>query len=117
MEYKVGDKVRIRKDLVVDQWYGNIIAVQSIVDLGGTEQVINKVFGSNYHVSIWYMSEEMFEDIGVTIVGDQESTEDVDLTQLSFLDLIKRIEARQYECEALMLVNDMDWINLIKYFK
>ena len=71
MKYKAGDKVRIRKDLVVGQWYGGIFAVQPIVDLGGTEQIANPST-YNYFIQGFYMSEEMFEDTETTIVDQDD---------------------------------------------
>ena len=42
MKYKVGDKVRVREDLVVDQWYGDDIFVSGMDSYKGQVVTIKK---------------------------------------------------------------------------
>ena len=63
MKYKVGDKVRVRKDLVVNNEYGGILYILDMDELRNKEDVIIKVGSTAYRISNsnhWW-SEEMLE--------------------------------------------------------
>ena len=69
MKYKVGDKVRIRKDLVVGRAYGGLGCVPShkeycgrILTIEGSESGAYQLINGN---GLWW-SEEMFEDVSET---------------------------------------------------
>lgn len=66
MKYKVGDKVRIRKDLDVGTFYGGCLFVPEMQDLVGKTVYITGVFkdGRCYriHSSTKYWTAKMFED-------------------------------------------------------
>ena len=64
MKYKVRDKVRVREDLVVDQWYGKDIFIKDMVSLKGKIVTISKVTGEKYEIiedpnRCWW-TDEMF---------------------------------------------------------
>lgn len=68
MRYKVGDKVRIREDLVTGGNYGGSIAVDDITDMGGsvvTIERVDKVLG--YYIEEdpngYFWTDEMFEPV------------------------------------------------------
>lgn len=66
MEYKIGDKVRVREDLVVDQQYGKYIFSHSMTPFKGKIVTISKVTSSKYEIkgdprSFWW-TEEMFSE-------------------------------------------------------
>ena len=50
MRYKVGDKVRVRKDLVVDKYYGGYDFVRSMEKFKGEIVTIESVAGNHYHI-------------------------------------------------------------------
>ena len=65
MKYKVGDKVRVRKDLVVDNYYGGVRYVEYMDGFKGKECVITKVGFIAYKInnSVHWWSEEMLEPV------------------------------------------------------
>ena len=63
MKYKVGDKVRVRKDLVLDNVYGGVCYVDAMDELKDKEAIITKVGNIAYQINnftCWW-SEEMLE--------------------------------------------------------
>ena len=69
MKYKVGDKVRIRSDLIVGEKYGKLDFFSDMAKLKGQEVIINEVSQSgNYYIEEigYYYAEEMFEEIMMT---------------------------------------------------
>lgn len=68
MKYKVGDKVRIREDLVMVGNYGGSVAVDDMVDMGGNVVTIEKVGKeSGYRIEEdpdhYFWTDEMFEPV------------------------------------------------------
>lgn len=67
MKYKVGDKVRIRKDLKVGDKYGSKIFTSTMLKYCGKETTITKFFSNFYTVAVdnetWYWSNEMLEPV------------------------------------------------------
>lgn len=68
MKYKVGDKVRIREDLVMGGNYGGSVAVDDMTDMGGivaTIERVGEVFG--YYIEEdpddYCWTDEMFEPV------------------------------------------------------
>ena len=65
MKYKVGDKVRVRKDLVLDNVYGGVCYVDAMAELKDKEAIITKVGNIAYQINnftCWW-SEEMLEPV------------------------------------------------------
>lgn len=71
MKYKVGDKVRIRKDLKVGEKYDGVIVREEMIELVGKTLTISNVndFGEgdiNYYLNededCYYWTDPMFED-------------------------------------------------------
>jgi hypothetical protein len=50
MKYKVGDKVRVRKDLVVNSYYGGADFVEEMKSFIGKVVTISKVIGNDYMI-------------------------------------------------------------------
>ena len=65
MKYKVGDKVRVRKDLVTGNFYGKDYYISSMDKFKGKICVITKIWDQYYQLnnSDYWWSEEMFESI------------------------------------------------------
>ena len=65
MKYKIGDKVRVRKDLVPNSEYGGVYYVDAMDELKGKECVITNVGDVAYQLNnftCWW-SEEMLEPV------------------------------------------------------
>ena len=84
MKYKVGDKVKIRKDLKVDELYGDFDIVPEMVSYGGMVTTIMKCNDdSSYKIDAdeqfyggYSWTDEMFEGL-VNSTLDEEKTIDV----------------------------------------
>ena len=65
MKYKVGDKVRVRKDLELDKKYGDVLYSLDMDEFKNKECVITKVGFIAYKInnSDRWWSEEMFEPV------------------------------------------------------
>ena len=64
MKYKVGDKVKIREDLVVDQWYGDDIFTPEMSSFKGQVVTITKIRENKYVIEEdskrYYWTDDMF---------------------------------------------------------
>ena len=65
MKYKVGDKVRVRKDLVPGNLYGKDYYISSMDKFKGEECVITEIWDQSYQINDfgYWWSEEMFESV------------------------------------------------------
>lgn len=65
MKYKVGDKVRIRKDLQVGKMYGGLNINEQKAEFLGKTATVKIYWGNEYSLDIdggkWAWSDEMFE--------------------------------------------------------
>ena len=50
MKYKVGDKVRVRKDIILGRSYGNWAFIDDMTPLIGQHVTITKVLGDSYEI-------------------------------------------------------------------
>lgn len=79
MKYKIGDKVRVRKDLVVDRVYGNNVFVSQMQKYSGKTMTIGSIENNNFYIlkgdsDEWYWTDEMFEDaenISIFVNGNE----------------------------------------------
>jgi hypothetical protein len=66
MKYQVGDKVKIREDLIVDNDYGSYGFVEAMEQYKGKTATITGVFMNRYDIDIddgyWSWTDEMLED-------------------------------------------------------
>ena len=65
MKYKIGDKVRVRKDLVPDTYYGGVCYVDYMDGFKGKECVITDMDGISYQMdnfNFWW-TDEMLEPV------------------------------------------------------
>ena len=71
MKYKVGDKVKIRKDLKIGSVYGGCYVTQEMHDLGGAIVRIIEVneYSGEYRIDSFgcYWTDEMFEDVDMEV--------------------------------------------------
>ena len=63
MKYKIGDKVRIRKDLVPGTYYGGVCYVDYMDGFKGKECVITDMDGIAYQIGDFWWTDEMLEPV------------------------------------------------------
>ena len=65
MKYKVGDKVRVRKDLEPGNFYGKDYYISSMDKFKGEKCVITDIWDQSYQIDNfgYWWSEEMFESV------------------------------------------------------
>ena len=89
MKYKVGDKVRIRKDLVMGGNYGDSVAVDDMVDMGGNVVTIERVGNLGYYIEEYpdgyCWTDEMFEPVE-------------EMSAIEALEILAEICMKQYTC-------------------
>jgi hypothetical protein len=75
-KFKVGDKVRVRKGLVVGKYYGNVYCFDTMARMGGQMLTISDICCNYYKDDVCglYWSDKMLEPVGKTLdnlcVGD-----------------------------------------------
>lgn len=89
MKYKVGDKVRIREDLVMGGNYGGSVAVDDMVDMGGNVVTIERVGNLGYYIEEdpdgYCWTDEMFEPVE-------------EMSAIEALEILAEICMKQYTC-------------------
>lgn len=74
MKYKVGDKVRIRKDLISGTWFRDCLVTRDMCEMGGKEAVIKMVRSRSYLLSTkgtdWSWTDEMLEPVPDDVPDD-----------------------------------------------
>lgn len=83
MKYKVGDKVKIRKDLEAGKSYGGYDVIFSMLEFAiknNYEAIIREVYWDGYKLenSKYMYTSEMFEDKSITTVADLLNKTDVE---------------------------------------
>ena len=65
MKYKVGDKVRVRKDLEPGNYYGKAFYISSMDEFKGGKYVITRIWDQCYQIDNfgYWWSEEMLESV------------------------------------------------------
>lgn len=67
MKFKIGDKVRVRKDLEVDKSYGSHVFVDCMQKYCGKVMEVESVWNDEYYlketVQDWAFTDEMLEPI------------------------------------------------------
>nr|DAK13108.1 MAG TPA: NifZ domain [Caudoviricetes sp.] len=68
-KFKIGDKVKVRKELVADEYYGDVICDIIMVRIGGRVLTINSVKRNFYIVeeNSFYWTDEMLEPFEKTL--------------------------------------------------
>ena len=103
MKYKVGDKVRVREDLIVDQWYGEDVFASGMVSFKGKIVTISNIESGFYILkedsSRWSWTDEMFsekvsqdfipkESILQSTIPEGESSSDIITVKTSKIKLL-----------------------------
>lgn len=81
MKYKVGDKVKIKKDLDIDKMYGGWDCSEDMIQYGGKIATIVKCYDDSYHINVddecYDWTDGMLED--AKEVDDNEPVRTVDV--------------------------------------
>ena len=89
-KYKVGDKVKVREDLVVGEKYGKHIAIDDMVEFKGKEVTIKTVIDNNFGYGIeetnYTWTNEMFEGLVDEIKPSFKIGDTVEIILIHFLD-------------------------------
>ena len=80
MKYKVGDKVRVREDLIAEELYGKDVFVSEMTSFKGQTVTIKKIQDNKYLIEEdledWYWTEEMFLSVTKYNIGDKVIVKD-----------------------------------------
>lgn len=81
MKYKVGDKVKIREDLIVDNEYGSNSFAEEMEQYKGKTATITDTYFGKYEIDIddgnWSWTDEMLENLDSAL--DEEKAQTVDI--------------------------------------
>ena len=91
-KFKIGDKVRLRDDLEVGEYYGEITFLRDMKDLQGKELTIDRISQQGNYIlkeGRFYYSEEMLEKVN--------DTDDLLEFALGKLNMTKEELRREYE--------------------
>ena len=91
MKYKVGDKVRIREDLVTGGNYGGSVAVDDMTDMGGSVVTIERVG----EVHGYYIKEDPDEYCWTDEMFDPVE----EMSAIEALEILSEICIGQYTCD------------------
>lgn len=110
MKYKVGDKVRVRSDLVTSKYYGSRYFTIEMDKLSLNIVTITKVFINRYHIKedcgrfAW--TDEMFEDIkedkmdnNTLQINMNNLTDEERTTLLSLVEKANKLESKVWKPE------------------
>lgn len=90
MKYKVGDKVRIREDLVMGRNYGGLVAVDDMTDMCGSVVTIERVG----EVHGYYIKEDPDEYCWTDEMFEQVE----EMSAIEALEILAEICMKQYTC-------------------
>lgn len=124
-KYKVGDKVRVRKDLKANESYGNETFMPEMKKFKGKKVTIAKVHGNRYYIredkNKWNYTDEMLERVEYTYEDLKKSPVGTKIT-FENGDILIKLEEDSYESRTSYRNNEnlkglKDNINLGKIIK
>ena len=124
MKYKVGDKVRVRRDLRIRTHYGALIFVSGMNYYKGRIVTISKVYSTYYcieeDIGTWMWTEEMFDGL----VGEELTAEEAIKIQDEMCSSMSDCancpinkEKGGYCCESFKEENPEKVVEIIKQWK
>lgn len=124
MKYKVGDKVRVRRDLQISTYYGAYTFVSGMNDYKGSVVTISKVYSTYYCITedirTWMWTDEMFDGL----VGEELTAEEAIKIQAEMCRSVSNCvncpiykEKGGYSCESFKAENPEKVVEIIKQWK
>lgn len=124
MKYKVGDKVRVRKDLLIRTNYGDYMFVSGMDDYKGSVVTISDVFSNVYYIKEdkgkWGWTDELFEGLA----EDELTAEEAIKIQAEICSSMSNCancpiykEKGDYCCESFKAENPEKVVEIIKQWK
>ena len=125
MKYKVGDKVRVRRDLKNDVGYGSRHTVKEMMDYKGNVVTISEVRTNCYWIEedkkAWDWTDEMFEGLAEDELTAEEAIrlrcEMCDGRSCNDCKLSSRNNGTGAECNVLGKNHSERYIEILKQFK
>lgn len=124
MKYKVGDKVRVRRDLRISTNYGDYMFVSGMDDYKGSVVTISDVFSNVYYIKEdkgkWGWTDELFEGLA----EDELTAEEAIKIQAEICSSLSNCancpiykEKGGYCCESFKAENPEKVVRIIKQWK
>lgn len=122
MKYKAGDKVRVRKDLVVGKRYGCYPAVSKMVEKSGKIATIRTVHSDFYEIykDVYSWTDEMFEPVEEELTAEEaiKVLADMCARECKNCELGKLVKESRYSfCSAYRREHPDKVIEILKQFK
>lgn len=122
MKYKVGDKVRIREDLVIGGNYGGSVAVDDMEDMGGSVVTIERVGNLGYYIEEdpdgYCWTDEMFEPVEeMSAIEALEILAEICMKQYTCSKCPIQCIDRQKTCVSIIKENPTDMVKVLEQWK
>lgn len=124
MKYKVGDKVRVRRDLQIRTNYGDYMFVSGMDDYKGSVVTISDVFSNVYYIKEdkgkWGWTDELFEGLAEDELTAEEAIKIQGEMCSSMSDCANcpiNKEKGGYRCESFKAENPEKVVEIIKQWK
>lgn len=124
MKYKVGDKVRIRKDLVTGGSYGCSVAVDDMTDMAGSVVTIESVGSIGYYIEEdpdgYCWTDEMFEPVEEELTAEEaiKVLADMCTRECKNCELGKLVKESRYSfCSAYRREHPDKVVEILKQWK
>jgi len=118
-KYQVGDKVRVRSDLIIDEGYGGTFFISVMKQYCGKILTISHVNPGDYKVeeNDWYWSDEMFEEKVENMFTKKDLKTGMIATCRNGKRYVVMLGTIMENDIKDILVNDCDWLNLGDFFR
>lgn len=125
MKYKVGDKVRVRRDLQINRSYGAYTFVSEMSDYKGSVVAISEAYLTCYCIEedkgIWKWTDEMFEGLAEEELTAEEATKilaDMCAGKCEVCELGKRVKESKYSfCSDYKREHPDEVVEILKQWK
>lgn len=119
MKYKAGDKVRVRKDLVVGKRYGCYPAVSKMVEKSGKIATIRTVHSDFYEIykDVYSWTDEMFEPVEEELTAEEAIKIQAEMCSVACRKCPISKERGAYECRTFRAEHPDKVLEILKQRK